>query len=78
MRKHRELDWLGCSDVEMVPGKQDSAPVVKGTRIPAQQLAEEYDLGSSVEEIARNYELPSDQVRRIIAFGAKLNPQFVP
>jgi uncharacterized protein (DUF433 family) len=78
MRKHRELDWLDCPDVETIPGKQDGAPLVKGTRIPVQQLIEEYDLGSSVDEIARNYELPGDQVRRIIAFGAKLKPQLVP
>jgi uncharacterized protein (DUF433 family) len=49
------LDWQDCDLVEIVPGKQSGVPLVKGTRIPAQQIVEESEWGSPVEEIAENY-----------------------
>ena len=63
--------WDGCELVERIEGKQDGVPLIKGTRIPADQLVEEYQLGSPIEEIVENYELPDDNVRRIIAFAHK-------
>ena len=61
------LDEGFMEDVE----EEDGVPLVKGTRIPADQLVEEYQLGSPIEEIVENYELPDDKVRRIIAFAQR-------
>ena len=72
------MDFDGCELTERIPGKQDGVPLVKGTRIPAQQIVEEFQLGSSIADIARNYELAPDQVRRLVAFGTKPKPQLVP
>jgi uncharacterized protein (DUF433 family) len=43
--------------VEVVPGKVSSAPVLKGTRVAADLLAECLDKGDTVSEIAYNYDL---------------------
>jgi uncharacterized protein (DUF433 family) len=66
------MDWRGCDLIEQIPGKQDGVPLIKGTRIPADQLVEEYELGSPVDEIAGNYpSVPRDQIQALIAFAEK-------
>jgi uncharacterized protein (DUF433 family) len=47
--------WTDCPLIEVIDGKQGGVPVVKGTRIPAQQIVDEFRLGSSVTDIERNY-----------------------
>jgi uncharacterized protein (DUF433 family) len=64
------MDWSGCDLVESVPGKVSGQPVVKGTRIPADQIVEEAELGSEVEEIAENYpSLPVETIKKLLAFA---------
>ena len=64
------MDWSNCDLVEQIPGKLSGQPVVKGTRILAQTIVEDADLGSSVEEIHENYpSLPTDRIRKLIAFA---------
>jgi uncharacterized protein (DUF433 family) len=64
------MDWDNCPLVEQVPDKVSGQPVVKGTRILADTIIEDYDLGSPVEEIQENYpSLPTDKIRELIAFA---------
>lgn len=63
MGNNVQIDWSQCTLTEMIPGKQGGVPLIVGTRIPAQQIVEEYELGSDVAEIAENY--PSITVNRI-------------
>jgi uncharacterized protein (DUF433 family) len=73
------MDWQGCDLVEEIPGKQGGAPLVKGTRVPAQQILEEFQLGSSIAEIERNYpSLTEAQIRALIAFDKDHKAQPVP
>jgi uncharacterized protein (DUF433 family) len=68
--------WTGCDLVERIAGKQDGVPRVKSTRIPAQQIVEEFSFGSSITEIARNYpSLTRDQIKGLIAFDKEHQPQ---
>jgi uncharacterized protein (DUF433 family) len=71
--------WTDCPLIEVIDGKQGGVPVVKGTRIPAQQIVDEFRLGSSVTDIERNYpSLRRDQIDGLIAFDNKRKPQPVP
>jgi uncharacterized protein (DUF433 family) len=64
------MDWTGCDLVERVPGKVSGQPVVKGTRILADQIVEDAELGSPVEEIAENYpSLPIETIKKLLAFA---------
>ncbi len=64
------MDWDDCRLVERVTGKVSGQPVVKGTRILADTIVEDYDLGSTVEEIQENYpSLPGSQIRELLAFA---------
>lgn len=56
--------------VERVPGKVSGQPVVKGTRILADRIVEDAELGSSVEEIAENYpSLSIEKIKKLLAFA---------
>ena len=64
------IDWRGCDLVEQVPGKMSGRPVVKGTRILADTIVEDAELGESVEAIHENYpSLSADQIRMLLAFA---------
>ena len=66
------MDWSDCELVERIPGKQGGVPLVKGTRIPADQIVEEHELGSPIEEIVENYpSLTRDKICRLIAFAER-------
>jgi uncharacterized protein (DUF433 family) len=51
------IDWIGCELVERVPGKVSGRPIVRGTRILADTIVQDAELGSPLEEIHENYPL---------------------
>jgi uncharacterized protein (DUF433 family) len=64
------MDWEGCDLVEKVPGKVSAQPIIKGTRILADTIIEDAELGSSVEEIHENYpSVPVEKINKLIAFA---------
>jgi len=70
MGKDVEINWTNCDLVERIAGKQGGVPLIKGTRIPAQQIVDEYELGSPVEEIAENYtSITRDQIETLVAYA---------
>jgi uncharacterized protein (DUF433 family) len=76
MRKNVEMDWTQCELVERIVGKQGGVPLIKGTRIPAQQIVEEHELGSPVKEIAENYpSITREQIKALISYARKHNVQ---
>jgi uncharacterized protein (DUF433 family) len=63
-------DWTGCEFVECVPGKVSGRPVVRGTRILADTIVEDAELGSSSEEIHENYpDLTVSEIQRLLDFA---------
>jgi uncharacterized protein (DUF433 family) len=70
MSNTAQIQWADCGMVEQISGKQGGVPLVKGTRIPAQQIVEEAELGSPVDEIAENYpSITRDQIKTLIAYA---------
>jgi len=64
------IDWTDCENVERVPGKVSGRPIVRGTRILADTVVEDAELGSSPEEIHENYpELPVSEIQRLLDFA---------
>jgi uncharacterized protein (DUF433 family) len=58
--------------VQCIPGKQGGVPLVKGTRIPADQIVEEWELDSGIEELCANCpSITRDQVTALIAFAGQ-------
>jgi uncharacterized protein (DUF433 family) len=65
-----EIDWTGCDLVERVPGKVSGKPIVRGTRILADTIVQDAQLGSTLDEIHENYpDLSIPEIRRLISFA---------
>jgi uncharacterized protein (DUF433 family) len=62
------IDWSQCPDVESVPGRCSGAWVAKDSRVMVEGILENAE-DCSVEEVADMFELPVEQVRRILAFA---------
>ena len=64
------IDWTGCELVEQIPGKMSGRPIVRGTRILADTIVQDAELGSSLEEIHENHpDLPVTAIQRLISFA---------
>jgi uncharacterized protein (DUF433 family) len=64
------MDWSGCDLVEVVPGKVSGRPLLKGTRIPADFVLEDSDLGSSIDELHKDYpSLSVNTIRQLIRYA---------
>jgi uncharacterized protein (DUF433 family) len=64
------IDWAGCELVERIPGKVSGRPVVRGTRILADTIAQDAELGSPMEEILENYpDLSLTVIQQLISFA---------
>ena len=69
-----EIDWSKCPDVESVPGRCSGAWVVKDSRLTVHAIINNAAAGCSAAEIADMFEVPSDKVRRIVAFAEAQEP----
>ncbi len=65
-----EVDWTGCDLVEVIPGKVSGVPLVRGSRVQADAVVENYEAGESVEDIAYNFDLRPEDIRKVLAFAA--------
>ena len=73
------IDWTGCELVERVPGKVSGRPIVRGTRILADTIVQDAELGSPLEEIHENYpDLSIAAIQRLISFAHSQHVRLVP
>jgi uncharacterized protein (DUF433 family) len=64
------IDWAGCELVERIPGKVSGRPLVRGTRILADTIVQDAELGSPLEEIQENYpDLSLNTIQQLISFA---------
>lgn len=64
------MDWGGCELVEVIAGKVSGQPVVRGTRILADTIVEDYEMGSPIEEIVENYPaLSVESIQALLHFA---------
>jgi uncharacterized protein (DUF433 family) len=69
------VDWSGCELVESIAGKVGGRPVIKGTRIPADTILTDEELGATVEETQESFPSISLETIRIIrAYGRSHRP----
>lgn len=65
------LDWSDCPLVEVVPGKVSGVPILKGTRVQADAIWENYESGSPLAEISENFHIPKETVRAVLRYAVK-------
>ena len=69
MATPENIDWSECQLVEIKPGVQSGVPVLRGTRLPVSAIIDNFDYGVSVAEIAKQFEVPQDSVKAILAYA---------
>lgn len=69
MASPEKIDWSECSLVEIKPEVLGRAPVLLGTRMPANAIVDNFDFGVSPIEIAEQFELPLDRVEAILNYA---------
>lgn len=62
------MDWSGCEIVEVIPGKVSGVPLIRGTRMPADQVMASLADGETVEELVYNHDLDPADVRQLEAY----------
>ena len=67
------MDWTGCDMVEVNPRKVSGVPIVKGTRVQADAIVENYEGGSAIEEIAENFAIPQATIRELLEYAHSHN-----
>ena len=72
------IDWTDCPLVEINPRKLSGVPVLKGTRMQADSILQNYRSGLPEDEIAEIFELPADGVRALLAYAIERNPSLKP
>jgi len=69
MATQEKIDWSECPLVEVKPGVQSGAPVLLGTRMPADAIVDNFDYGVSVAEIVEQFEVPPDRIEAILTYA---------
>ena len=64
------MNWLERPLVEVKPGVQRGRPVLKGTRMPAEDIVENWEAGVDESDIAANFRLPVEHVKAIHSYAA--------
>jgi uncharacterized protein (DUF433 family) len=64
-----KIDWAECPLVEIKPGVQSGAPVLRGTRMPVSAIIDNFDYGLSVAEIAEQFEVPTERIEAIVTYA---------
>jgi uncharacterized protein (DUF433 family) len=63
------IDWSGCPLVEVKQNVQSGAPVLRGTRLPADVIVDNFDYGVTVTEIAEQFEIPIAHIDAILNYA---------
>jgi uncharacterized protein (DUF433 family) len=69
MADQEKIDWSQCSLVEVDPLVLSGAPVLRGTRMPANAIIDNYDYGMSVAEISEQFEVPEESILAILTYA---------
>ena len=65
------IDWSECRIVERNPQIKAGRPVLRGTRMPVDDIVDNYQAGVDELEIAQLFEIPVQQVRDVLAYAAE-------
>jgi len=70
------MDWTDCPVVEIIPGKVSGAPVIKHSRVRAEDLV--VNILEGEEWLADAYRLPLATVRDVLTFYRQHQAQLAP
>ncbi len=69
MRNFESIEWAECPLVEINPEVQSGSPVLRGTRMPAKAIINNFEFGLTVTEISEQFEVEEDLVNQILIYA---------
>jgi uncharacterized protein (DUF433 family) len=63
------LDWSDCPLVEIDPLGVGGKPVVKDTRVPAEDIIANYEYGVSVKEISEQFRIAPQIIKELLSYA---------
>jgi uncharacterized protein (DUF433 family) len=65
------FDWSECDLVEIDPTRASGRPVLKGTRMPVEDILTNYEYGVSVTEISEQFGIAPGTVRDLLSYAER-------
>ena len=62
------VDWSKCPLVEIDPSRVGGRPVLKGTRMPVEDIIANYEYGVSIAEISTQFQVPIEIIRELLSY----------
>jgi uncharacterized protein (DUF433 family) len=62
------LDWSKCPLVEIDPIRVSGRPVLKGTRMPVEDVIANYKYGVSINEISEQLNIPRSIIKELLSY----------
>lgn len=62
------LDWSECPLVEIDSSRVGGRPVLKGTRMPVEDIIANYEYGVSISEISVQFQIPAQTVIELLTY----------
>jgi len=63
-----QLDWSNCPLVEIDPSRVSGRPVLKGTRMPVEDVIANYEYGVSISEISTQFQIPATIITELLSY----------
>ena len=68
-----KVDWSECAQVEIDPLRVSGRPVIKGTRMPVEDILSNYEYGVSVEEISEQFGIEAGTIQKVLSYAERHN-----
>ena len=68
-----KIDWSKCILVEIDPLRVSGRPVLKGTRMPVEDIIANYEYGVSVDEISEQFRTDPKIIRELLNYAERHN-----
>jgi uncharacterized protein (DUF433 family) len=62
------LDWSDCSLVEVDPLRINGRPVLKGTRMPVEDIIANYEYGVPISEISAQFQISAQIITELLNY----------
>ena len=63
-----QIDWSSCPLVEIDPSRVSGRPVIKGTRLPVEDIIANYEYGVSISEISTQFQIPATIIKELLSY----------
>ncbi len=68
------LDWSKCPLVEIDASRVGGRPVLKGTRLPVEDIIANYEYGVSINEISAQFQVPTQLIKELLTYVERRHP----